>query len=501
MSFFNILNIDGQLLLPLQIIIPLFFGVFVSLIKKHRISYIFSLIILIVNFLISILIAKEISITKQLNYNFGNFLPPYGINYTVDSLTSIILLLVSFFGLISFIWGYYSLKLELKNKTHLFNSLFLVCVSGYQGIAITGDAFNLFVFLEIASLSSYILISMGPDKRCLTSAFNYLIIGTLGACFYVLGIGFIYMITGTLNIEDISSRIKDLQNYNLLYIAIGFITTGLLLKIAIFPLHSWLPRIYTFSPSVATVFFSSISSKVSIYIFLKIIVKTLGSTVGETVYTILNILISLSIINILIGSIKAIKNKDLRNVLAYSSIAQIGYIILAIGIFSEYSIKSAIIFIINHAIIKGGLFIVLGTILYRYNTTHTKNLSGLMKDSPLLFIGLIVGFASLIGIPGTAGFISKFTLLISIFKESLWFVGIIIVITSILPLFYTYKALSNMVINSTTNITCQPINKIPIIMQLTIILIILMNIYLGFNTDLVNNFASKATQTIFNLKS
>ena len=144
--------------------------------------------------------------------------------------------------------------------------MYLVAMTGLLGIAITGDAFNAFVFLEVSSLSSYAMIAMGRDRRALVAAYQYLIVGTIGASFYVIGVGLIYMMTGTLNLALIAERIGAVETSRPVLAALAFIVVGISMKLALFPLHVWLPNAYTYAPSVATVFLAATATKVAVYL-------------------------------------------------------------------------------------------------------------------------------------------------------------------------------------------------------------------------------------------
>ena len=191
-----------------------------------------------------------------ISYAMGQWLAPWGIEFRIDKLNSFLILIVSFFALYACFFGLRSLKNDIEeSKISLFWTSYLLCITGLLGVLITGDAFNIFVFLEISSLATYIIIGLGRDKKALYASFQYLILGTMGATFIVIAIGLLYVTTGTLNLFDLSFRVKNIVDNPALITAIAFLFVGISLKAAIFPLHTWLPNAYSYSPNVTTIFY------------------------------------------------------------------------------------------------------------------------------------------------------------------------------------------------------------------------------------------------------
>ena len=266
-------------------------------------------------------------------------------------------------------------------------------------MAITGDAFNLFVFLEISSLSSYILIGMGSDRRALTAAFQYLIVGTIGATFIVIGVGLLYMMTGTLNMADLAVRIPPLAHSRTVLSAFAFLTVGIGIKAAMFPLHMWLPNAYTYAPSTVTAFLAGTATKVAVYALFRFFFTIFGATPLFARFPVDEILMAIAIAGILIASTIAISQTNVKRLLAYSSVAQIGYMVLGMSLLSVTGLTAGIVHMFNHAIIKGGLFLALGCIMYRLGSVCLDDLQGLGKSMPWTMGAVVVGGLGLIGIP------------------------------------------------------------------------------------------------------
>ena len=247
----------------------------------------------------------------------------------------------------------------------LFYTCYLLCLSGLLGVTITGDAFNLFVFLEISSLSTYILVAMGAgrDRRALMSAYTYLVMGTLGATFYVIGIGLVYMMTGTLNMADIADRLVTLGDNRTIHVAYAFIVVGIGLKLAMFPLHTWLPNAYCFAPTAVTVFLASTATKVAVYVLLRFLLTVFGPTFSAGSGTLTYVFLPLALLAMFAGSTVAIFQINLKRMLAYSSIAQIGYMLLGLSFGNVTGVTATIIHLFNHAVMKGALFMALGCVV------------------------------------------------------------------------------------------------------------------------------------------
>ena len=201
------------------------------------------------------------------------------------------------------VWAHDSVSSEIQeDQINLFWCMFLLCLTGSLGIVATGDAFNVFVFLEIASLSTYSLIALGRDRRALMASFQYLVMGTVGATFILISIGLLYMMTGTLNMVDLASRLPELRDTTTVQAAFAFLTVGVSLKIALFPLHQWLPNAYTYAPSTVTVFLAATSTKISLYVLLRFFYTVFGSGYAFDDLNVDYILLPLSILCLLYTS-------------------------------------------------------------------------------------------------------------------------------------------------------------------------------------------------------
>jgi multicomponent Na+:H+ antiporter subunit D len=226
------------------------------ILHRSQLAWIFSLLVSGLTFIISILLLQQVMTTGLISYELGGWDAPWGIEYRIDKLNAFLLLIISGISTVVLITAQSSISTEIsKDKQTYFYVLYLLSLTGMLGIVATGDAFNVFVFLEISSLSAYALIAMGNKRQALWASYQYLIMGTIGATFILIGIGLLYQMTGTLNMQDLSHRLVGVEQSRTVFVAFAFVMVGVCLKLAMFPLHLWLPNAYAYAPSIVTAFF------------------------------------------------------------------------------------------------------------------------------------------------------------------------------------------------------------------------------------------------------
>jgi len=219
----------------LQVVIPLMAAPLCILLHRASGAWFVSLVASWCSFAVAVALLGQVQAGGPISYPLGDWAPPWGIEYRVDMVSAFVLVIVSTIGAVVIPYARASVEREVpSDRAYLFYCMYCLCLTGMLGIAITGDAFNLFVFLEIASLSSYVLVSMGADRRALMAAYRYLIMGTIGATFYIIGVGLLYMMTGTLNMADLAERLPAVAETRTILTALAFLTVGISLKLALF---------------------------------------------------------------------------------------------------------------------------------------------------------------------------------------------------------------------------------------------------------------------------
>jgi len=424
----------------LQVVIPLIAAPICAALRRGPVAWLIASLVTWTAFAIALMLLFRVIGDGTITYYIGDWAPPWGIEYRLDLLGAFVLVIVTGVGSVVMPFAKASVEKEVSSDRHyLFYATYLLCLTGLLGITITGDAFNLFVFLEISSLSSYVLISLGHDRRALTAAYRYLIMGTLGATFYVIGIGMLYMMTGTLNMADLASLVPRLVDSRTIQVALAFLIVGLSLKLALFPLHLWLPNAYAFAPTAVTVFLAGTATKVAVYAIIRIIYMVFGGFAIFDATAIDEGLLGLGMLAMIAASLVAIFQDNLKRLLAYSSISQIGYMVLGLSLANTAGLGGGIIHLFNHALMKSTLFMALGCVFYRIGSVHIRDMAGIGRQMPIAAAGIVVGGLSLIGAPLTVGFVTKWYLIQGALDAGLWPVALVVLASGLLALIYTWR--------------------------------------------------------------
>ncbi|MEZ5540879.1 MAG: monovalent cation/H+ antiporter subunit D family protein [Pseudomonadota bacterium] len=430
-----------------------------------------------------------------ISYELGGWAPPWGIEYRVDALNALVALIVTGIGAVVLPFAYRSLAQEIpRHQLSLCYAAYLLCLDGLLGISQTGDVFNLFVFLEISSLSSYALISLGQRRRALTAAYQYLIMGTIGATFLLIGIGLVYAETGTLNMQDLHHRLHALYAHRTVHTGFAFIVVGVGLKLAMFPLHLWLPNVYSYAPLAITVFLAATATKVAVYIMLRMLFTVFPDSLVALTPTGLVFLLT-GVGGILFASIAANYQRDARRLLAYSSIAQIGYMVLGISYGTVLGLTATIVHVFNHAMIKAALFMAVGALVYRTGSSQLKDLRGTARQMPWTFGALVIAGLSIIGVPGTAGFISKWYLVLAALEQHDWLIALMILAGSLLAVVYVWRLVDAMYFRTPAE-NAISVREAPLSMLVPLWLLVLANIWFGLDTRLTLGTTTTAVQLL-----
>jgi multicomponent Na+:H+ antiporter subunit D len=470
--------------LPILVVVaPLLSAALIVLLNNRKSAWLITLLTSFFCFYASISMLQILQEVDVISYTLGGWEAPLGIELRIDALSVLMLLILTGSASLVSVYALKSVEKEIPDKNQvLFYTALLMVLAGLIGISITGDAFNIFVFLEISSLSTYALISLGRDRRALHASYQYLMMGTIGATFFLIGIGFLYVMTGTLNIQDLSHRLPVVADTNAIRAAFAFITIGAGIKAAMLSLHQWLPNAYTYSPSVVSTFLAATATKVAVYVMIRFELSLFGIEFSFLQIPFDKILVILGTIGILGGSIYAVYQNNVKRMLAYSSIAQIGYILLAIGLASQAGFTAALLHIFNHALIKGTLFMALGIVFFRFASAELSVMSGIGKTMPLTMAAFTIGGLSLVGIPGTAGFVSKWYLVTALLDASLWPLALLILVASVLTLIYVGRVIEVAYFRPAPKGKSK--FKAPKTMLIALWIFALNNIYFGLDSDI-----------------
>lgn len=476
----------------LQVVLPLLGAVLCAFLQRGVWAWGVALVVSVAMPFVAAGLLIQVLDVGTISYALGGWEPPIGIEYRIDVVNAFLLLLVSLIGAVIMPYARWSVEKEIApERQSWFYALYLLCLCGLLGIVITGDAFNVFVFMEVSSLATYALIAMGRDRRALLAAYQYLVMGTIGATFYVIGVGLLYSMTGTLNLADMASRLGGLENSRAVLTALAFLTVGISLKLALFPLHVWLPNAYAYAPSMVTVFLAATATKVALYLLLRYFFTVFGALMIYTRLPVAEIFLILSLAAMFGASIVAVFQDDVKRMLAYSSVAQIGYITLGIAIANKTGLTGGIVHLFNHALIKGALFMAIGAVFYRIGSVKIEDIAGLGKRMPVTMGAFVIAGLSIIGVPGTVGFVSKWYLGLGAFEQGWWWLVFLLVASSLISVVYIGRIVE-VVWFRPVSAAAKGAKEPPLSMLLPMLLLVAATIYFGFDTSVTAGIAQRA---------
>ncbi len=480
-------------LLILQIIIPLS-GALICFLLPKRFSWLFSTSIVMFTFLISLLLFKFSLGSETIFYNLGNWGSSVGIEYKLDKLSSFFIMLVSFVSLINILAMRNLANYELdETKLPLFFGLFLLAMIGLLGVSISNDIFNIYVLLEVNAISSYALVAAAKKEGSKKAAFEYLIFGTIGSTLILFGIGFIYALCGSLNLNEISYKIPELLDNQALFAGMLLIFIGILMKAALFPLSNWLVNIYQASPSFISAMLASASNKIGVYLLLRFFFNVFKLNKSSFEYLEIFLLL-FSMLAIFICAILALKQTNIKRFLAYSSLSQIGFIILAVALASEVSISGALIYSFTHALEKTCLFLGVGyLVMYSTSSEKISSFGGLARTQTWICSLIIINLLSSVGMPLTAGFVGKWQIFKAALASDIWYI-LIVSVAVLFTFSYVFKFVELLILQKPNNTHQSTIKKD--LCFYTITLSTIINLYIGLNHQFLLNIAAQISQIV-----
>lgn len=493
------MDIDHNLPI-LVVIVPLFGGLLCSFLPRGPLPWLWSVAVTAINAWFSLrLLEVTQAAPEPISYAIGWWPPEYGIEYRVDLLNAYVIAVVAVISFITTIYARKSIDDEIpRDRQNLFYAVWLLAMTGLIGITVTGDAFNVYVLLEISSLTVYTLVAMGMyrDRRALTASIKYLILGSIGATFILLGIGYLLMLTGTLNMADIHDQLMQLdrrgelaQNKTVL-VAFAFLMVGLSLKMALFPLHMWLPNAYAYAPSAVSALISATATKVGVYMAFRFIFGIFGGVYDSADN--LDFLLLCACVGIVASGIRAIQQTDVKRLLAYSSVGQLAYIVLGFALANHAGVTASVVHIFNHAVIKGGMFMALGCVALRLGGTDLRRMQGIGRRMPVTTAAFVVGGLGLVGMPLTSGFVSKWYLVQGTLDAGLWWVAFVVLGGSLLALVYVWRVVEAAYFKPAVVEPDRVVAEAPLSMLVPTWILIGASLYFGIDATLTADAAEAA---------
>lgn len=388
---------------------------------------------------------------ESIHYYIGGWEPPFGIEFVIDGLNGVIVLMVAVASWATALYSSPFEKMERQEsviRSAGYYSMLSFLALGLLGMASTGDAFNLYVFMEIIAISGYGLIAVGESKGPI-AAFRYLLVGTIGASMYLLGAGFLYSATGTLNMADLAATLEGLEESPLIILSVGCMIIGFGIKMALFPLHGWQPAAHSYAHPAADPMIAGVMIKVPAYAMLRFFfcIFSENSPVMQLFFDAIGIM---AVCGILFASLKALRYSTYNKILAYSSIGQVGYVALGFAIGNVYGLVGAVLHIVSHAFMKSGLFYTSGALKYKFGIHETTQLGQVYRDMPVTSMTMVVCALSMIGLPPFAGFFSKWYLALGAIENGQYGYVAVLIASSLLSAIYFFRVFEKLFMDKKT---------------------------------------------------
>lgn len=379
----------------------------------------------------------------EIRYSFSGWAPPFGIEWVADELAGVMATALSLLAFICLIHAGRVSPDSFERRRVAFYTLVLLLVSGLAGIVFAGDLFNVFVFLEVAALSGYGLVGAGGGKA-LVAGFRYLILGSLGASFYLLGVSYFYAATGTLNMADLAQRVPELMTSRAVVGGLTFMFIGLGIKMALVPLHGWLPDAYTLAPDAASPILASLLTKVALLAWIRIVFWVVGAGNDVESLPILDLLWILGALAAVAGAFLALTQENLKRMFAYGGISHIGLILIGIGQGSQMGVTGGLFYLINDAVMQATLFAVAGVALHVKGARSLDEMGVLRGGAPWVLGALIIVAMSMIGLPPTGGFFGKWYIILSAIESRNYPAVVAVIVSTVLTMAYFIRIFGRM---------------------------------------------------------
>jgi len=437
-----------------------------------------------------------------LSYHFKGLGPPFGVTFIVDWLSIFMAFLFCGLGLMAAI---YSIRyMEEDTGLDKYYTLLLTLVAGLIGVSFAGDFFNFFVFWETFCISSYVLVTFRIRKwEPVEAGFKYLIMGTFGSLLVLLAMSYLYGLTGTLSFPYIAKALSTATvNPVLLYFLIGLLLTGFGIGAAVAPFHTWLPDAHPAAPSPISAMLSGVVIKAAVYGIIRILAVVLYPVSID--WGIIVIVVAIfATLTMTVGNVMALLQDDIKRLLAFSSVAQMGYIMLAIsvglvgGVIGLYGLTAGLLHVMNHAIMKGLLFLCAGALLHAAGTRNLKELTGIGHKMPVTAVVLAVGALAISGIPPFNGFVSELAIILASINAGMGIFAAIMLANIIIGFSYYLKLLYILVWQSPTE-RVRSVKEAPVSMLFPMVILMILCIIIGVWPQPFIGFASQAAEAALN---
>ena len=449
-------------------LLPLFAAISMPVVcLKHRHwSQPISVAILAAMVLVSILNLHNVVNHGEVRYAFSGWTAPLGIEWVADGLASVILVLLSVLGLLGVVFTGPTSPKALGGRIVHYYTLILLFFSALTGIVFARDLFNLFVFLEVAAIASYALVGVAGG-RALFAAFRYLILGTIGASIYLLGVSYLYAVTGTLNMADMADKLPFLLGSKALVGGLLFIFIGLGIKMALVPFHSWMPEAYAYAPDSVSPIMASLLTKIVLLAWVRIIYWVLNASIAIFDIPILQLVAVLGALAAVIGASLALAQRDIKMMFAYGGVSHIGIILIGIGQGNQTGFVGGIFYLLNDAVMQAALFFLAGVAFCHYGVRTIDDIGRVGKQAPWLTGSLVVIALGMVGLPPTGGFFGKWNIILGALEAGNYVSVAAVVLSTLLTLAYFVKLFEGIFRQTSTRLDVQ-FGEIPLSFKMTL---------------------------------
>lgn len=424
------------------IAVPLFVAAIIPIIAQWKKNWSMTLagLALTTSLASSVLLVPEVLASGYLSYHMGSWEPPFGVEIRIDFLGLFMMILISAVCLVVAIYSrrYISSEVE-EDKIAAYYSLFLVLSGSMLGFSATGDIFNMFVFLELTGVTSYALVAIAGGGKAIRAALKYLLMGVPASILVLLAISLLYSVTGTLNMVDLTGKIASSAYPQVIISAYVIFIVGFAVKAALFPLHMWLPDAHSIAPSSISALLSGLLVKIGILGIIRLAHSVYTAYFSSDLSVISELLTWVAAAAVIYGSIMAIKQKDLKMMIAYSTVAHVGCILIGVGLTDVQALTGSIYHIMDHCLAKACFFLCAGSIIYQSGYRKIEDLKGASRQMPLTCAAFTLASLSMVGIPPTAGFISKWYLIWGSLNAGNVFSGVVILVGSMMAAVYCFR--------------------------------------------------------------
>jgi multicomponent Na+:H+ antiporter subunit D len=490
------------------IVFPLILGLItLSLWQNRKMQELANTIGSFIYLIIGVLLMKSVLEEGILVTQIGNWVAPFGISIVADTFSAIMVMITSVMAFAIAIYSISSMRrsnviCDMVNKREQFGyyPLLNMMYMGINGAFLTGDLFNMYVWFEVMLISSFVLLSLDGSKLQIEGTFKYVTINLISSAFFLVGVGLLYGLTGTLNMADLAVKIHEVENQSMVTVVAMFFIICFGIKAAVFPLFFWLPSSYHTPPISIAAIFAGMLTKVGVYSLIRVFTLIFITDTGFTHTLILWI----SGFTMFVGVLGAASQYDMRRILSFHIISQIGYMILGLALYTPLAIAGAVFYIMHHIIVKANLFLVAGLVKRLGGSFDVRNVGGLVNSYPFLAVMFLIPALSLAGIPPLSGFWSKFFVVKAGLELQEYFIVFVALLVGLLTLYSMMKIWNEAFWKpdpgKCTNETLVPglFSKKNIFMSIPIIFLAIITLTIGFYPEPFYQIADRAAHELMN---